>query len=38
MDDVQRRIEKFIRFHNKGRAQRKLNKLIPAEYRNQLVG
>lgn len=38
IDEAQRRIEEFIRFYNEGRAQRKLNKLTPVEYRNQLVG
>lgn len=36
-DEAQRRIEEFIRFYNEDRAQRKLNKLTPVEYRNQLV-
>lgn len=38
IDEAQRRIEEFIRFYNEDRAQRKLNKLTPVEYRNQLVG
>lgn len=37
IDEAQRRIEEFIRFYNEDRAQRKLNKLTPVEYRNQLV-
>lgn len=36
IDEAQRRIEEFIRFYNEDRAQRKLNKLTPVEYRNQL--
>lgn len=35
--EAQRRIEEYIRFYNEDRAQRKLNKLTPVEYRNQLV-
>lgn len=37
IDEAQRRIEEFIRFYNEDRAQRKLNKLTPVEYRRQLV-
>ncbi|MFC0390020.1 IS3 family transposase [Paenibacillus mendelii] len=37
IDEAQRRIEEYIRFYNEDRAQRKLNKLTPVEYRNQLV-
>ncbi len=36
VDEAQRRIEEYIRFYNEDRAQRKLNKLTPVEYRNQL--
>jgi len=35
--EAQRRIEEFIHFYNEDRAQRKLNKLTPVEYRSQLV-
>jgi putative transposase len=35
--EAQRRIEEFIHFYNEDRAQRKLNKLTPVEYRRQLV-
>jgi len=37
IDEAQRRIEAYIRFYNEDRSQRKLNKLTPVEYRNQLV-
>ncbi|RIE05123.1 hypothetical protein D3H35_03100 [Cohnella faecalis] len=37
IDEAQRRIKEYIRFYNEDRAQRKLNKLTPVEYRNQLV-
>jgi putative transposase len=37
IDEAQRRIEEYIRFYNEDRAQRKLNKLTPVEYRNQLI-
>ncbi|UJF33107.1 IS3 family transposase [Paenibacillus hexagrammi] len=37
IEEVQRRIEEFIRFYNEERAQKKLNKLTPVEYRRQLV-
>jgi transposase InsO family protein len=37
IEEAQRRIEEFIHFYNEERAQRKLNKLTPAEYRRQLV-
>ncbi|MFD2700854.1 IS3 family transposase [Paenibacillus shunpengii] len=37
IEEAQRRIEEFIRFYNEERAQSKLNKLTPVEYRNQLV-
>lgn len=37
IDEAQRRMEEFIRFYNEERAQRKLNKLTPVEYRRQLV-
>ncbi|MBO2944422.1 IS3 family transposase [Paenibacillus sp. F411] len=30
-------MEECIHFYNKGRAQRKLNKLTPVEYRHQLA-
>ncbi|WP_310550677.1 IS3 family transposase, partial [Paenibacillus glufosinatiresistens] len=36
MAEAQRRIEKYIRFYNRRRPQRKLNKLTPVEYRRQL--
>ncbi|MEC0373691.1 IS3 family transposase [Paenibacillus chibensis] len=35
--EAQRRIEKYIRFYNRKRPQRKLNKLAPVEYRRQLT-
>jgi len=35
IEEAQRRIEEFIRFYNEERAQRKLNKLTPLEYRRQ---
>jgi putative transposase len=37
IEEVQRRIEEFIRHYNEERAQRKLNKLTPIEYRRQLA-
>ncbi|PSK04143.1 transposase, partial [Brevibacillus porteri] len=37
IDEAQRRIEEFILFYNEKRAQRKLNKLTPVEYRRQLI-
>jgi len=37
IDEAQRRIEEYIRFYNEERAQRKLNKLTPLEYRRQLA-
>jgi transposase InsO family protein len=37
IEEAQRRIEEFIHFYNEGRAQRKLNKLTPVEYRRQLA-
>ncbi|CAN7307033.1 IS3 family transposase [Paenibacillus sp. LjRoot153] len=37
IEQAQRRIEEFIRFYNEERAQRKLNKLTPVEYRRQLA-
>ncbi|RAV07647.1 IS3 family transposase [Paenibacillus contaminans] len=37
IEEAQRRIEEYIRFYNEERAQRKLNKLTPVEYRRQLV-
>lgn len=37
IEEAQRRIEEFIRFYNEERAQRKLNKLTPVEYRRQLI-
>lgn len=37
IDEAQRRIEEYIRFYNEERAQRKLNKLTPVEYRRQLA-
>lgn len=37
IDEAQRRIEEYIHFYNNYRAQRKLNKLTPVEYRNQLA-
>ncbi|HEY2492251.1 MAG TPA: IS3 family transposase [Paenibacillus sp.] len=30
-------MEEFIRFYNEGRAQRKLKKLTPMEYRRQFI-
>lgn len=36
-DEAQKRIEKYIRFYNTKRPQRKLNKLTPVEYRRQFV-
>ncbi|ULL15279.1 IS3 family transposase [Paenibacillus sp. H1-7] len=35
IEEAQRRIEEFIHFYNEERAQRKLNKLTPIEYRRQ---
>jgi putative transposase len=35
--EAQSRIEEFIRSYNEDRAQRKLNKLTPVEYRSQLA-
>ncbi|MCL9661414.1 IS3 family transposase [Paenibacillus hunanensis] len=35
--EAQRRIEKYIRFYNRKRPQRKLNKLTPVEYRRQFL-
>ncbi|WP_422659058.1 IS3 family transposase [Paenibacillus sp. EC2-1] len=35
--EAQRRIEKYIRFYNRKRPQRKLNKLTPVEYRRQFT-
>ncbi|WP_433943780.1 IS3 family transposase [Paenibacillus sp. SN-8-1] len=35
--EAQRRIEKYIRFYNRRRPQRKLNKLTPVEYRRQFL-
>ncbi|OZQ68376.1 transposase, partial [Paenibacillus sp. VTT E-133280] len=37
MDEVQRKIEEYIHFYNKHRPQRKLNKLPPVRYREQLI-
>ncbi|WP_445671650.1 IS3 family transposase [Paenibacillus sp. FSL K6-2859] len=37
IDEAQRRIEEYIHFYNEDRAQRKLNKLTPVEYRSQLL-
>ncbi|WP_420908683.1 IS3 family transposase [Brevibacillus humidisoli] len=37
IEEAQRRIEEYIDFYNNNRAQRKLNKLAPVEYRNQLA-
>ncbi|MDC0765329.1 IS3 family transposase [Brevibacillus sp. AG] len=37
IEEAQRRIEEFILFYNEKRAQRKLNKLTPVEYRRQLI-
>lgn len=36
-DEAQRQIERYIRFYNTKRPQRKLNKLTPVEYRRQFV-
>lgn len=36
--EAQSRIEKYIRFYNMQRPQRKLNKLTPVEYRRQFAG
>ncbi|MDG0790595.1 IS3 family transposase [Cohnella ginsengisoli] len=38
VQEAQRRIKAYIHFYNNRRPQRKLNKLTPAQYRNQLVG
>ncbi|MCM3038802.1 IS3 family transposase [Paenibacillus motobuensis] len=35
--EAQRRIEKYIRFYNRRRPQRKLKKLTPVEYRRQFL-
>jgi putative transposase len=35
--EAQSRIEAYIRFYNEERAQHKLNKLTPVEYRHQLI-
>ncbi|MEK5645698.1 MULTISPECIES: IS3 family transposase [Paenibacillus] len=35
--EAQRQIEKYIRFYNRRRPQRKLNKLTPVEYRRQFL-
>lgn len=37
LDEAQKRIERYIRFYNTKRPQRKLNKLTPVEYRRQFV-
>lgn len=37
LSEAQRRIEKYIRFYNRRRPQRKLNKLTPVEYRRQFT-
>lgn len=37
LTEAQRRIEKYIRFYNRERPQRKLKKLTPVEYRRQFV-
>ncbi|WP_169449376.1 IS3 family transposase [Paenibacillus assamensis] len=37
LTEAQSRIEKYIRFYNRRRPQRKLNKLSPIEYRRQLI-
>lgn len=37
LDEGQRRIEEFIQFYNHHRPQRKLKKLTPIAYRNQLL-
>jgi putative transposase len=37
IDEVQRRIEKYIRFYNEERVQKKLKKPTPVEYRRQLA-
>ncbi|PZM65785.1 IS3 family transposase [Paenibacillus dendritiformis] len=36
-EEEQRRIEEVIHFYNHKRIQRKLNKLAPVEYRNQIA-
>ncbi|WP_245583558.1 IS3 family transposase [Paenibacillus assamensis] len=38
VEEAQMRIESYIYFYNNSRPQRKLNKLTPVQYRNQLVG
>lgn len=37
LEEAQNRIEKYIRFYNTRRPQRKLNKLTPVEYRRQFI-
>ncbi|WP_143541860.1 IS3 family transposase [Salimicrobium salexigens] len=37
IDEAQRITEEYIYFYNHQRAQRKLNRLTPVEYRNQAV-
>ncbi|USB32392.1 IS3 family transposase [Paenibacillus sp. YPG26] len=37
MAEAQRRIEKYIRFYNRRRPQRKLDKLTPVDYRRQFA-
>lgn len=37
LEEAQKRIEKYIRFYNTRRPQRKLNKLTPVEYRRQFI-
>ncbi len=37
LTEAQRRIEKYIRFYNRERPQRKLKKLTPVEYRRQFA-
>ncbi|ANS77128.1 transposase [Paenibacillus yonginensis] len=37
LTEAQRRIEKYIRFYNQSRPQRKLKKLTPIEYRRQFA-
>jgi len=37
LTEAQSRIEKYIQFYNRGRPQRKLNKLTPVEYRRQFA-
>lgn len=38
MEGAQRRMEEYIHFYTNNRPQRKLNKLSPVKYRQQLVG